>query len=154
VIAVINYSKVLWFQCTLKVSTEESSYFYVRSYQMNSLQKQCKETQNSARFWVLTVVIEWYCVLSYDVARPNSYWDRTGAWLWYFCSHTSKITQCLWPQLWSLLKVPFNPLLVQFKSLLPRQKGCVFFSGHLNVRKYHYALVRLGRQAAFKSTKL
>jgi hypothetical protein len=47
-----------------------------------------------------------------------------------------------------------NPLPVQFKSLLPGQEGCVFFSGHLNVRKHHYALVRLGRQAAFKSTML
>jgi hypothetical protein len=37
---------------------------------------------------------------------------------------------------------PINPLPVQFKSLLPGQEGCVFFSGHLNVRKYHYALVR------------
>jgi hypothetical protein len=27
-----------------------------------------------------------------------------------------------------------NPLPVQFKSLLPGQKGCVFFSGHLNLR--------------------
>jgi hypothetical protein len=35
-----------------------------------------------------------------------------------------------------------NLLLVQFKSLLPGQEGCVFFSGHLNVRKHHYALVR------------
>jgi hypothetical protein len=43
----------------------------------------------------------------------------------------------------------FNPLPVQFKSLLPGQEGCVFFSGHLNVHKYHYVLVRLGRQAAF-----
>jgi hypothetical protein len=47
-----------------------------------------------------------------------------------------------------------NPLPVQFKSLLPGQEGCVFFSGHLNVRKYHYTLVRLGRQGAFKSTTL
>jgi hypothetical protein len=43
---------------------------------------------------------------------------------------------------------------VQFKSLLPGQEGCVFFSGYLNVRKYHYVLVRLGRQAAFYSTTL
>ena len=28
----------------------------------------------------------------------------------------------------------FNPLPVQFKSLLHGQKGCVFFSGHLNLR--------------------
>ena len=27
----------------------------------------------------------------------------------------------------------FNPLPVQFKALLPAQKGCVFFSGHLNL---------------------
>jgi hypothetical protein len=47
-----------------------------------------------------------------------------------------------------------NPLPVQFKSLLPGQEGCVFFSGYLNVLKYHYALVRLGRQAAFKSSML
>jgi hypothetical protein len=42
-----------------------------------------------------------------------------------------------------------NPLPAQFKSLLPGQQGCVFFSGHLNVRKYQYVLVRLGWQAAF-----
>jgi len=28
----------------------------------------------------------------------------------------------------------FNPLPVQFKALLHGQKGCVFFSGHLNFR--------------------
>jgi hypothetical protein len=50
--------------------------------------------------------------------------------------------------------VHINPLPVQFKSLLPGQEGCIFFSGHLNVRKYHYAIVRFGRQAAFKSTTL
>jgi hypothetical protein len=27
-----------------------------------------------------------------------------------------------------------NSLPVQFKSLLPGQEGCVFFSGHLNLR--------------------
>jgi hypothetical protein len=32
------------------------------------------------------------------------------------------------------LQVYFNPLPVQFKSLLPGQKGCVFFRGHLNLR--------------------
>jgi hypothetical protein len=32
----------------------------------------------------------------------------------------------------------FNPLLVQFKSLLHGQEGCVFFSGHLNVSTYQY----------------
>jgi hypothetical protein len=47
-----------------------------------------------------------------------------------------------------------NPLPVQFKSLLHGQEGCVFFSAHLNVRKYHYVLVRLGRQVAFKSSTL
>jgi hypothetical protein len=47
-----------------------------------------------------------------------------------------------------------NPLLIQFKSLLHGQEGCFFFSGHLNVRKYQYVLVRLGRQAAFKSSTL
>jgi hypothetical protein len=35
-----------------------------------------------------------------------------------------------------------NPLPVQFKSLLPGQEGCVFFSGPLNVCNYQYALVR------------
>jgi hypothetical protein len=35
-----------------------------------------------------------------------------------------------------------NPLPVQFKSLLHGQEGCIFFSGYLNVRKYHYVLVR------------
>jgi hypothetical protein len=27
-------------------------------------------------------------------------------------------------------RIKFNPLLVQFKSLLHGQEGCVFFSGH------------------------
>jgi hypothetical protein len=35
----------------------------------------------------------------------------------------------------------FNPLPVQFKSLLPGQEGCVFFSGHLNTRTCHYVLL-------------
>jgi hypothetical protein len=47
-----------------------------------------------------------------------------------------------------------NPLPVQFKSLLYGQEGCVFVSGHLNVRKYQYVLLRLGRQVAFKSSTL
>jgi hypothetical protein len=42
-----------------------------------------------------------------------------------------------------------NPLPVQFKTLMPGQEGCVFFGGHLNVRKYHYILVHLCWQAAF-----
>jgi hypothetical protein len=36
----------------------------------------------------------------------------------------------------------FNPLLVQFKSLLPGKEGCVFFSGHLNTCTCHYVLLR------------
>jgi hypothetical protein len=36
----------------------------------------------------------------------------------------------------------FNPFPVQFKSLLPGLEGCIFFSVHLNVLNYHYALVR------------
>jgi hypothetical protein len=48
----------------------------------------------------------------------------------------------------------FNPLPVQFKSLLPGQEGCVFFSRHLNICTCQYALVHLGRQAAFKSSML
>jgi hypothetical protein len=31
-----------------------------------------------------------------------------------------------------------NPLPVQFKSLLHGQEGCVFFSGHLNLRTCQY----------------
>jgi hypothetical protein len=45
-----------------------------------------------------------------------------------------------------------NPLPVPFKSLLPGQEGWIFFSGHLNIRKSHYVLVHLGRQAAFNFT--
>jgi hypothetical protein len=45
-----------------------------------------------------------------------------------------------------------NPLPVQFKSLLPGQEGCIFFSGHLNPRTCHYVLLRWGRQAAFQFT--
>jgi hypothetical protein len=37
-----------------------------------------------------------------------------------------------------------NPLPVQFKSLLPGQEGCVFFSGHLNTPTCHY--VKAGRR--------
>jgi hypothetical protein len=51
-------------------------------------------------------------------------------------------------QMQKLLIQFINPLPVQFKSLL--HEGCVFFSGHLNVRKYRYVLVRSDRQAAFK----
>jgi hypothetical protein len=51
------------------------------------------------------------------------------------------------------LSLDVNPLPVQFKSLMHGQEGCVF-SGHLNVRKYQYVLVHLGRQAAFKSSTL
>jgi hypothetical protein len=36
----------------------------------------------------------------------------------------------------------FNPLPVQFKSLLPGQEGCVFFIGHLNTRTCHYVVLR------------
>jgi hypothetical protein len=35
-----------------------------------------------------------------------------------------------------------NPLPVQFKSLLPGQEGCVFFSGHLNTCTCYYVLLR------------
>ena len=31
-------------------------------------------------------------------------------------------------------EIKFNPLPVQFEALLHEQKGCVFFSGHLNLR--------------------
>ena len=31
-------------------------------------------------------------------------------------------------------QIYLNPLPVQFKALLHGQKGCVFFSGHLNLR--------------------
>jgi hypothetical protein len=49
-------------------------------------------------------------------------------------------------------KHQFNPLPVQFKSLLPGQEGCVFFSGHLNTRTCHYVLLRYGWLAAFQFT--
>jgi hypothetical protein len=48
----------------------------------------------------------------------------------------------------------FNPLPVQFKSLLHGQERCIFFSGNLIARKYQYVLVLLGQQAAFKSSTL
>jgi hypothetical protein len=34
---------------------------------------------------------------------------------------------------WVPRRVVFNPLPLQFKSLLPGQEDCVFFSGHLNL---------------------
>jgi hypothetical protein len=37
---------------------------------------------------------------------------------------------------------------------LGRKAAFFFFSGHLNIRTCHYALLRLGQQAAFKSTTL
>jgi hypothetical protein len=45
-----------------------------------------------------------------------------------------------------------NPLPVQFKSPLHGQEGCVFFSGHLNLRTCQYVWVRLARPATFKSS--
>jgi hypothetical protein len=45
-----------------------------------------------------------------------------------------------------------NPLPVQFKSLLYGHEGCVFFSGHLNLRMCQYVWVRSARQATFKSS--
>jgi hypothetical protein len=47
-----------------------------------------------------------------------------------------------------------NPLPVQFKSLLHGQEGCVFFSGHLNLRTCQCVLVHLGWQPAFKFSTL
>jgi hypothetical protein len=35
-----------------------------------------------------------------------------------------------------------NPLPLLFKSLLPGQEDCIFFSGHLNTRTCHYILLR------------
>jgi hypothetical protein len=45
-----------------------------------------------------------------------------------------------------------NPLPVKFKSLLHGQEGCIFFSGHLNLRTCQYVGVRLAWQATFKSS--
>jgi hypothetical protein len=52
------------------------------------------------------------------------------------------------PKFWS----QFNPLRVQFKSLLHGQEGCVFFSvgNKIYVRMFPYVSVRLARQATFK----
>jgi hypothetical protein len=47
-----------------------------------------------------------------------------------------------------------NPSPVQLKSVLHGQQGCVFSSGHLNLRTCQCVLVHLGRQAAFKSSTL
>jgi len=88
-----------------KYSGEESSYSYKRSYQMNLLHKICKETNKiHSEIWGShRVDYKWYCILGYDVAGPQSDWDRIRARLWYFCSQTSKRTQCCWQQVWSLL---------------------------------------------------
>jgi hypothetical protein len=53
-----------------------------------------------------------------------------------------------------ILKNTFNPLPLLFKALLHGQKGCVFFSGHLNVEDSKSALECLGRQGTFKSRAL
>jgi hypothetical protein len=57
---------------------------------------------------------------------------------------------CMIPHFSLLASVHFNPLPVQFKSLLHGQEGCIFFSGHLNLRTCQYVWVRLARQATFK----
>jgi hypothetical protein len=54
--------------------------------------------------------------------------------------------------LWYMNKCSFNPLSVQFKSLLHGQQGCVFFSGRLNLRTCQYFWVHLAWQATFKSS--
>jgi hypothetical protein len=41
-----------------------------------------------------------------------------------------------------IVKLLVFPLPGQFKSLLPGQEGCVFFSGHLNLRTCQCVLVR------------
>jgi len=45
------------------------------------------------------------------------------------CLYLVKVTE-----LFKRFEEFFNPLPVQFKALLHGQKGCVFFSGHLNLR--------------------
>jgi hypothetical protein len=64
-----------------------------------------------------------------------SSWFFTFAGFWVFrvasASHSLDFFVCFNPfMLWVLC---FNPLLVLFKSLLPGQEDCVFFSGHLNL---------------------
>jgi hypothetical protein len=54
----------------------------------------------------------------------------------FFCNSELSKTKA------ELLGSSLNPLPVQFKSLLPGQEGCVFFSGHLNTRTCHYVLLR------------
>ena len=41
---------------------------------------------------------------------------------------------CNYINILPILTININPLPVQFKALLHGQKGCVFFSGHLNLR--------------------
>jgi hypothetical protein len=53
----------------------------------------------------------------------------------------------VWRWLFTLCRSNLNPYCKGTKAMF-------FFSGHLNVRKYQYVLVHLGRQAAFKSTTL
>jgi hypothetical protein len=53
---------------------------------------------------------------------------------------------------WKLHNQELNPLPVQFKSLLHGQEGCVFSSGHLNIRTCQYVWLRLARQVTFKSS--
>jgi hypothetical protein len=53
------------------------------------------------------------------------------------------VSQCISMYYYSVIFIlEFNPLPVQFKSLLPGQEGCIFFSGHLNTRTCHYVLLR------------
>jgi hypothetical protein len=77
--------------------------------------------------------------------------------VWSWCVVSCAVFVCL--RFWCVIALEqvlvwdsftLHPLPVQFKSLLHGQEGCVFFSGHLNLRTCQYVWVRLARRATFK----
>jgi hypothetical protein len=86
--------------------------------------------------------------------RVNLHDQSVQWWLSSACIWRWQLTVVLWTSMCISWCSWFNPLPVQFKSVLPGQKGCVFFSGHLNLCTYQSVLVRLCQRAAFKSSTL
>jgi hypothetical protein len=66
--------------------------------------------------------------------------------LGYRCSCRTQFQQL------DILPIPCLTLCRSIKSPLHGQEGCVFFSGHLNLRACQYVWVRLAQQATFKSS--
>jgi hypothetical protein len=95
------------------------------------------------------MIIHWHSIISQRKGIFSLKADLIPSLACYFWYHltidlSASLTLC---QVVNLIKYPlmprrFNPLPVQFKSLLPAQEGCVFFSGQLNTCTCHYVLLR------------